>query len=158
MPPTSPIEVPSIESQSIVGCGLPEAEQSSQPPDEFENSNREGGSMTNCGPRSWSVKPFNPFTKLLSFWGFFSEEGQKVNGKEENYFSHKKLFFLINFHNKITIFQHFLFLFGMGNSTQNSQNSFCVSLIILAYPISKDFQFYKIIRNNCSLINLRDFN
>lgn len=50
-PPTSPIDVPSTDSQSIDGCGLPDAEQSSQPPDEFENSNFAGGSITNDGPR-----------------------------------------------------------------------------------------------------------
>uniref|UniRef100_A0A182J5V1 Uncharacterized protein n=1 Tax=Anopheles atroparvus TaxID=41427 RepID=A0A182J5V1_ANOAO len=50
-PPTSPTDVPSTDSQSIEGCGLPEAEQSSQPPDELENSSRDGGSITNDGPR-----------------------------------------------------------------------------------------------------------
>lgn len=44
--------MPSIESQSIDGWGLPEAEQSNQPPDEFENSKRDGGSITKAGPRS----------------------------------------------------------------------------------------------------------
>lgn len=65
IPPTSPIEVPSIDSQSIDGWGLPEAEQSNHPPDEFENSNREGGSITNAGPRSWSEKP-QVFSKRLN--------------------------------------------------------------------------------------------
>uniref|UniRef100_A0A182QT62 Uncharacterized protein n=1 Tax=Anopheles farauti TaxID=69004 RepID=A0A182QT62_9DIPT len=50
-PPTSPTDVPSTDSQSIEGCGLPEAEQSSQPPEELENSSRDGGSITNDGPR-----------------------------------------------------------------------------------------------------------
>ena len=55
-PPTSPTDVPSTDSQSIEGCGLPEAEQSSQPPEELENSRRDGGSITNDGPRRWESK------------------------------------------------------------------------------------------------------
>lgn len=49
-PLTSPTDVLSIEIQSIVGCGVPEAEQSNHPPDEFEKSNRDGGSITKLGP------------------------------------------------------------------------------------------------------------
>lgn len=51
MPPTSPTDVPSTDNQSIDGWGLPDAEQSNQPPDEFENSSRDGGSITKLGPR-----------------------------------------------------------------------------------------------------------
>lgn len=73
MPETSPTEVPSTESQSIEGCGLPEAEQSSHPPLEFENSRREGGSITNAGPRrcesKLSVVSVNKH-KLLINYGF----------------------------------------------------------------------------------------
>lgn len=43
-PLTSPTDVLSIEIQSIVGCGVPELEQSNHPPDEFEKSKRDGGS------------------------------------------------------------------------------------------------------------------
>lgn len=49
-PLTSPTDVLSIEIQSIVGCGVPVAEQSNHPPDEFEKSNRDGGSITKLGP------------------------------------------------------------------------------------------------------------
>lgn len=42
--------MPSIDSQSIDGCGIPDAEQSNQPPEEFEKSNRDGGSITKPGP------------------------------------------------------------------------------------------------------------
>lgn len=59
-PPTSPTLVPSTDNQSIVGCGLPDAEQSSHPPDEFENSNFDGGSMTNDGPRKCASNAWIP--------------------------------------------------------------------------------------------------
>lgn len=58
-PPTSPTLVPSTDSQSIVGWGLPEAEQSNQPPDELENSNLDGGSITNEGPRRCASNAYN---------------------------------------------------------------------------------------------------
>lgn len=51
IPDTSPTEVPSTESQSIEGAGFPDAEQSSHPPLEFENSKSDGGSITKDGPR-----------------------------------------------------------------------------------------------------------
>jgi len=42
--------------QSILGCGLPEAEQSSQAPLEFENSILDGGSSWKLGPRRCASK------------------------------------------------------------------------------------------------------
>lgn len=74
-PPTSPTDVPSTESQSIVGCGLPEAEQSNQPPEELENSSRGGGSITKDGPlrceSNANVKPVNTEKKLIIKWYFY---------------------------------------------------------------------------------------
>lgn len=57
MPDTSPTDVPSTDNQSMEGCGLPDAEQSSQPPLELENSSRVGGSMTKLGPRRCESNP-----------------------------------------------------------------------------------------------------
>ena len=56
-PCTSPTGDPSTESQSIDGGGLPDAEQSSHPPLEFENSNFGGGSNRKLGPRRWESNP-----------------------------------------------------------------------------------------------------
>lgn len=56
MPATSPTEVPSTESQSMEGCGFPDAEQSNQPPLEFENSSFGGGSIIKDGPRKCESK------------------------------------------------------------------------------------------------------
>lgn len=50
------MDVPSTDNQSIEGCGLPDAEQSNHPPDEFENSSFGGGSITKAGPRRWESK------------------------------------------------------------------------------------------------------
>lgn len=56
MPLTSPTVDPSTVCHSIDGCGLPVAEQSSNPPDELLNSSRGGGSITKLGPRRWASK------------------------------------------------------------------------------------------------------
>lgn len=56
IPMTSPTIDPSTVCHSIVGCGLPVAEQSRKPPDELLNSNLAGGSITKLGPRMWASK------------------------------------------------------------------------------------------------------
>lgn len=56
MPMTSPTVDPSTVCHSIVGCGLPVAEQSRNPPDELLNSSFGGGSITKLGPRRWTSK------------------------------------------------------------------------------------------------------
>jgi len=55
-PETSFTGCPSAVDQSILGCGLPEAEQSSQAPLEFENSILDGGSSWKLGPRKCASK------------------------------------------------------------------------------------------------------
>lgn len=56
-PGTSDRLLPSTDSQSRAGGGLPEAEQSSQPPLELLNSSRAGGSIRKLGPLMWLKSP-----------------------------------------------------------------------------------------------------